>query len=235
MGGEVTAAQKIYEQLWDGSFESLKLDGPRIDSLLRNKNGDPRRGVTLVARPGITVQNEAGKFLRELAAVCPGQYFYLPAELHMTVLAIIAGSVSWRSEIYGLPAYQKILDSVLKNRRPFSVIFRGVTLSPDAVMIQGFPTDDSLTRLREELRSAFQQHGFGKILDRRYKIATAHMTVARFATPGEDWRQLLSFLQMNRERDFGETRFQTLQLIWGDWCASAGTARILQEYPLNEI
>ncbi|HKI69144.1 MAG TPA: hypothetical protein VKA67_06115, partial [Verrucomicrobiae bacterium] len=130
--------------------------------------------------------------MREAAAICPSQHVYDSAELHLTVMAIITGTESWRREIRLLPVYRKILSDVLKNQHAFSVKFRGVTLTPDAVMIQGFPTELTLAVIRDQLRGAFRRKGFGEKLDRRYKIATAHLTAMRFSTPGENWEALLS-------------------------------------------
>ena len=41
-----------------------------------------------------------------------------------------------------------MVDEVVENHGSFSVEFRGVTLSPEAVLIQGFPQSDALARLR---------------------------------------------------------------------------------------
>ena len=106
--------------------------------------------------------------------------------------------------------------------------------SPEAVLIQGFPQDDALARLRAELRSALRDRGVGGNLDRRYKIVAAHLTVMRFSHPKADWKRLLDFLQAHRETDFGETCFKSLQLIWNDWCASAGVTRTVQDYELKD-
>jgi 2'-5' RNA ligase len=152
--------------------------------------------------------------------------------LHVTVLAVIPGSESWREEIGRLPACQAALDEVAKPGRAFSLKFRGVTASPEAVLVQGFPQDNILAQLRDDLRRALRDHGVGDNLDRRYKIAAAHLTVMRFSTPGADWKRLFDHLQAHRETDFGETRFESLELIWGDWCASADTVRVLREYRL---
>ena len=233
MAGELTEAQKIYGQLWRKTTEAVESGGLRVDPLLRKGTGDPRRGATLVARPDAGVRKRVETFLREAAAICPGQYFYERAELHVTVLAVIPGSESWRDEIGRLPACQAALDEVLKNRRAFSLTFRGVTASPEAVLVQGFPQGNGLAQLRDELRSALQARGVGEDLDHRYKIAAAHLTVMRFSNPGADGRQLLDFLQSHRETDFGETCCQSLQLIWGDWCASADTVRVLRDYQLG--
>jgi 2'-5' RNA ligase len=234
MGGELTEAPKIYGRLWKQAVALFKSGGPRIDPFLRKKADDTRRGLTLVARPDAGVRKEVGKFLREAAVICPGQYFYKPAELHVTVLAVIPGTESWRARIGRLPACLAVLDQVLKNRRAFTVEFCGVTASPEAVMIQGFPVDDSLNRLRDELRNALRKHDLDEILDGRYRIATAHLTAMRFSNSRANWKQFLHFLQTHRETDFGETRFSSLQLIWGDWYASGDVVRLLRKFPLRD-
>ena len=234
MGDELTDAQKIYDQLWSKTSAALESGGLQVDPLLREKGGDPRRGATLVARPNADVRKRVEKFLREAAVICPGQHFYQPTELHVTVLSVIPGSESWRGEIHRLPGCRTVLDEVLKKCRAFSLKFRGVTASPEAVLVQGFPQDDTLARLRDGLRSALRDRGMGENLDRRYKITAAHLTVMRFSSPKADWKRLLDFLQAHRETDFGETRFSSLQLIWNDWCASAGVTRTLQEYALTD-
>jgi 2'-5' RNA ligase len=233
MGDELTEVRDIYDQLWSKTAATLDSGGLRADPLLRGQAGDPRRGATLVARPDAGVRNRVETFLREAAVFCPGQHVYQPAELHLTVLAVIPGSETWRREIHRLPVCQQVLGEVLKNGRAFSVKFRGVTVSPEAVLIQGFPRDDTLAQLRDGLRSALRNRGVGENLDRRYKITAAHLTVMRFANPKADWKRLLDFLRAHREIEFGETRFQSLQLIWSDWCADAKTVRVLREYPLG--
>ena len=233
MGRALTEPRATYERLWRKTSGLLKSGGIQIDPHLLDKTSDSRRGVTLVARPEPSVCRQVGKLLREAAAIYPRQHFYKLSELHVTVMAIIPGSESWREEIHRLPACQAALGNVLKNGRPFSVHFRGVTVSPDAVMIQGVPTDGTLTRIRNQLRDAFAAAGLGENLDRRYKTVTAHLTVMRFSKPEADWQRLLDFLRAHRETDFGEIHFQKLQLIWSNWYASAGVVRVLREYPLN--
>jgi hypothetical protein len=59
------------------------------------------------------------------------------------------------------------------------------------------------------------------------------MTAMRFSKPESDWQRLISWLKENRDTDFGETEVRRLQLIWGDWYASADVVRTLQEYRLT--
>src|SRR5689334_2992018 len=115
MGTALTEPRRTYEQLWRKTGVLLKSGRIQIDPRLRDKAGDSRRGLTLVARPDAGVQRRVGKFLREAAAICPGQHFYGLSELHVTVMAIIPGSELWRDEIRRLPACQAVLGQVLKD------------------------------------------------------------------------------------------------------------------------
>ena len=78
------------------------------------------------------------------------------------------------------------------------------------------------------------RQGLDDLLDRRYKISTAHITVMRFRAPGVDWERLGPLLEDGREMDFGEMTVDRLQLIWGDWYASANMVRLLLEYRLPD-
>jgi 2'-5' RNA ligase len=224
--------QDVYEKLWREAAAAFDSGAVRLDAFLTNRRSDRRRGLSLAARPDAAVRAQVENFLKEIAVVAPGQHFYQPSEFHVTVLSIIPASESWQQPMQRLPEYLAALDDVLKNRRAFAVEFRGVTASPEAVMIQGFPADDTLAQLRDDLRSALTARGLGDNLDRRYKIVTAHLTVVRFYQPMRDWRPLKLLLAENRNRNFGTTRFHSLQLIEGDWYASAKTARIVREYRL---
>ncbi len=187
------------------AFES---GAPEVDPHLTNPENDLRRGVTLAFRPSPAVLENANPFLNQLVAVAPGQYFYQSQQLHVTVLSIISGTELWREEMDCLDACRAIINEVLCRHRPFKICFRGVTASPNAVMIQGFPAGDGLNQLRDELRQAFAQNGLGGQLDRRYKITSAHMTVMRFSRLETDWKQLAALLAENRTRDFGEMEGQ---------------------------
>jgi 2'-5' RNA ligase len=225
---------EIYRQLWTEAEAAFERGAPQIDPNLSDKTNDLRRGVTLAFRPSTVVQMNARNFLDQLAEIAPGQYLYRPEELHITVLSIISGTEFWRKEIRSLAACRPITTEVLSRQNYFRVSFRGVTASPSAVMIQGFPLGDGLEKMREELRDTFARNGLGGQLDRRYKINSAHMTVMRFQRPDADWKRLKNFLAENRKADFGEMEVNRIQLILGDWYASANIARTLQEYRLLE-
>ncbi len=99
-------------------------------------------------------------------------------------------------------------------------------------MIQGFPQDDTLARIRDDLRETLRRNDLGEQLDARYKISTAHVTVMRFCNASADWNRVLAWLQANRRRNFGETQVADIELILGDWYASTDTAHTIKTYNL---
>ena len=232
MGSALSEARQIYDRLWDEAVPAFERNELEIDPHLRNKGQDLRRGLTLLCRPSQAVKDSIGTFLNELKVAAPSQYFYRPEEFHITVLAIIPGSEAWQEKFQHLAAYQRIIADVLKRHQKFSIGFQGVTASRGGVMIQGFPKDDTLAELRDKLREAMAQNNFGGQLDVRYKIQTAHITVMRFCEATADWKRVLELLKTNRATDFGEMRVENLELVLGNWYASADTARMIQRYSL---
>ena len=230
----MNAARQIYDRLWHAAIPRFERGEPQTDPHLADRASDGRRSVTLALRPEPTVQMAVNSFLRQLAVVAPGQYFYRPDELHVTVLAVIPGSAAWWEKIRDVAAIQAVIGKILQRQRPFVISFRGITASPDAVMIQGFSESEALVEIRDELREVLRKNRLGGDLDRRYKINTAHITVMRFGTVRADWKAFVDLLKANRQTDFGDTRVRKLQLLWGDWYASAQSVRTIQEYPLGD-
>lgn len=223
----------IYKKLWNDAVAAFERGEPRLDPYLSDKANDFRRGVTVVLRPPPAVRDTVADYIRALTGICPGQYFYRPEELHVTVLSIVSGTTQWQAEIPRLELCRPVIAETLADQPPFKIEFRGVTAAPDGVMIQGFPADDGLASVRAALRAAFARTGFGDMLDRRYKVTAAHMTIMRFCRPCPECKQLLAFLQRSRERYFGECEIRELELILGDWYASADRVQRLDAYPLK--
>lgn len=224
---------EIYNQLWKDAVSAFAQGKPDIDPHLSDRAHDLRRGVTIAARPSRLVRDKISDYMTRVAAVCPEQYFYRPDELHVTVLSIISGSELWRREMRHLVACRALITEVLSRQPAFRIKFHGITASRASVMIQGFPAGDRLERIRNELREAFARGGFDRLLDRRYKISTAHITAMRFRHPLVDTSSFLARLEQGRQQDFGEMLVTDLQLVWGDWYASAESVRTLQQYRLR--
>lgn len=205
---------------------------PQIDAHLADKTRDRRRGVSLIFRVPAAVQAGITILLEQLEVDFPGQYFYEPEELHVTVVTLISATELWRREMGDVKAFRGIVRDVLRQHHSFEVEFRGVTAAPNAVLIQGFPKDGTLENIRAGLRHTFAERGFANRLDRRYANSAAHVTAMRFRQPDADWKRLATVLAMNRQRPFGAMRVAALQLLWSDWYASANTERVLEEFRL---
>lgn len=224
---------EIYEKLWSDAISAFERGQPKLDPHLPDKANDLRRGVTLVFRPAASVRDAVADFIGKLGDISPRQYFYRPEELHVTVLSIFSGTELWRQELERFEQCRPIIGGVLKTQRPFKIRFQGVTASPDSILIQGFPSDDGLATIRNALRDAFAREGFADMLDRRYKMIAAHITAMRFCGPCPDMKPLLTLLKQSRQTDFGECEVDRLELILGDWYASAEKLKTLEEYWLR--
>jgi 2'-5' RNA ligase len=225
--------QEIYEQLWREAQLALEHGEPRLDPHLLDKSRDRRRGVSLAFWLSPEMTAKTSSFLDALKREFPGQHFYQPTELHVTLLTFISASEKWRKEIGDVADFRAILREVLAAHPPFRVEFRGVTAAPNAVMIQGFPLDDGLEKIRADIRAACARHGFAGRLDRRYPNRAAHITAMRFCRSDADWQRLTDVVRENRQTFFGEMQVNTLRLTWGNWYASAETVRVLEEYDLQ--
>ncbi len=148
------------------------------------------------------------------------------------MLSIVSGSPDWERKLERLDEYERLIREVLGRQRSFRLEFRGVTASPGGVMVQGFPEGDALAGMRDGLREAFARAGFGGLLDQRYRIRAAHMTAMRFRAARDDWARLGAELQRSRDVPFGAMEAERMELIFGDWYASAEAVRTLREYPL---
>ena len=121
----------IYQRLWSEAVAAFARGEHKIAPHLSDKANDRRRGVTLICRPSALVRDAVTDYIRRLSEVCPGQHFYRPEELHITVLSIISGTELWEREMPRLDACRPIIGEVLSRCQPFKIHFLGVTASPD--------------------------------------------------------------------------------------------------------
>lgn len=224
---------RIYEELWEQAVAAFERRAPRLDPYLPNRAADPRRGVSLMFPLPAPVRTAIQAFLDRLAAEFPGQYYYPPDTLHVTVVTFIPATEHWRDEIGDVRAFRGIVREILRQQPAFEVDFRGVSAAPNAVIVQGFPRDGVLEAIRRDLRAAFVQRGFPNRLDRRYANQSAHVTAMRFCQPHADWLRLREVLQASRQVPFGAARVEALKMTWGDWYASTASLRVFETFPLG--
>lgn len=225
--------QTHYDRLWESARPHIQAGEVECDPHLSGERLDERRGLTLLLRPPAEVAGAISAFLAECAGVEPGQYVYQAAELHVTVLSLFTATAQYQPRYARSADYLTAGDAAIEGAAPLQVAFRGITASPGAVLIQGFPADEGLEELRERLRQGLRAAGLDSGLDQRYRIRTAHITALRFRSPLRDPATFCALLDRYRGRDFGAATVAQAELVANDWYMSAAHTRLLRRYTLG--
>lgn len=205
-----------YNQLYKSSSEAILAGKYKLD-LRINDTSDSRFGLTLLLRPSENIKTAIQLFLKELKAVDSTQYYYPYSDIHITVLSIISCYEGFNLDKINIEDYIKIIQKSLEDLGEIKIRFQGITASPSAIMIQGFPADESLNTLRNKLRENFKKSVLEQSIDSRYSIATAHSTVLRFQEKLQNPEKILEVTEQFRDYDFGEFTAKKLELVYNDW------------------
>lgn len=232
MISQPTSAQQVYDRLWAEALTSFSAGSVRIDPFLLSRATDERRGITLIIRPDAAVIARIMDVIEQLREVAPEQHFYHPEELHITILSLIGVNQDFDLQKLPMAVYQSIFADVFSQVAPFKVHFRGLTASPDSILVQGYAADDALNQLRDKLREALHQAGLGSTLDRRYRTVTAHSTFMRFQAQPSNLPGLVDRLTSLREIDLGTFDVNQVEFVQNDWFMSRDRIVRLACYPL---
>jgi len=205
-----------YNQLYKSSSEAILSGNYRLDAKI-NDPSDSRFGITLLLRPSEKIKTSIQLFLEKLKAIEPSQYYYPYSDIHITVMSIISCYEGFSLDQIAVESYIEIIQKSLADLDEIKIEFRGVTASNSAIMIQGFPSDESLNNLRNKLRENFKNSALEQSIDSRYSIATAHSTVMRFREKLQNPEQLIQIANQFREYNFGEFKADKLELVFNDW------------------
>lgn len=220
-----------YDAMWQQAWPAVCEGRITIDRQLR-AGPDPRRGLTLLARPSRHVAGMIAAACERLHALEPEQYRQPESDLHVTVLSLFTATTRHEAEFARLADYQDAVAAALHDLRPFTVDFRGFTLSRGAVLAQGYPRDALLDAIRERLRQQLAARSLDGTVDQRYKLVTAHATAMRFAAPMRDPARFAAELEQFRNYRFGTMDVERLELVKGDWYMSADSVETLGSYSL---
>ena len=232
--GSRSSLQTQYDALWDEALPKVRLGTIALDAYVLRKELDPRRGLTLLGRPEPAVAGRLERLLTEFRAAEPAQYYQPRSDLHLTVLSLFTATAEFEPFLVHLDRYQKAVAEALDGTPPIDVEFRGLTLTPSAVLAQGFSEGGALEDLRERLRSALAATGLAGGLDQRYRLTTAHMTLVRFATPLRNAPRFVELLQRIRDAEIGTSRFARFELVLGDCYQSRENEQPIAAYSMRQ-
>ncbi|WP_163400341.1 2'-5' RNA ligase family protein [Flavobacterium fluviatile] len=205
-----------YNSLFKTSSELILSEKYSIDSKI-NDDSDKRFGITLLIRPNEEISNNIQEFLKELKKAEPEQYYYPNSDIHITVLSIISCAEGFNLNQFSASEYVEIIEKSLVDVNEIEIEYRGVTLSPSAIMIQGFPSDNSLNMLRDKLRENFKNSSLQQSMDSRYTVTAAHSTVMRFQKKLQSPKKLIEVVEKFRNHNFGKFTVDKIELVYNDW------------------
>ncbi|GGC11770.1 2'-5' RNA ligase family protein [Pseudoduganella buxea] len=224
--------QARYDTMWREAEPALARGDVACDAQLA-AGGDPRRGLTLIARPDAALAARFDALLDHLCAIEPAQYRHPVADMHITVLSLFTATTGFQPELAREDEYRSAVAAAVRGTPPFTIDFNGISASRGAVVAQGFPRGDVLGGLRERLRNELRARGLDGSLDGRYKLVTAHATLLRFVQPLAVPVAFTEALRRWRGRAFGAMTVDAVELVLNDWYMSTGTLRRIERHRLD--
>ena len=221
-----------YDAMWDRAWPDVSRGDVECDLHLAG-GLDPRRGLTLVARPDAALAARFEAVQDALLAADPRQYRQPLSDLHMTVLSLFTVTEDYAPHLARRADYAAAARAATDDLRAFDIGFEGITISRGAVLAKGFPRDGTLERLRARLRDALRARGLDGTLDQRYRLVTAHSTVLRFIAPPADPARLAAVLAAMRDVPLGTMRASSLQLVINDWYMSSAAVEPVATFTLR--
>lgn len=228
--------QSIYDDMWQRFELALKHNEYELDPYLSDLENDTRRGITALAylnQGNSSTINEIIRFQKEVRELEPEQYYHPSNELHLTILSVISCLPEFALTEIDVNPYIDVFRSALKNAGKIEIRYHGVSASPNCIVIQGFPTSDTLERLRNELRTQLTKAGVRVTFDSRYKLVTAHSSIIRFKAPLNDAQQLLALCRRYRNHDFGRVVLEDFELVFNNWYQNLDVTKSLAKYKVQ--
>lgn len=222
-----------YTKLYNDSVAKI-LAGDYVLDPMVDSSSDGRRGITLIIRPDAGVREEIRKFQEAIQAVEPRQYYYPVSDMHITVMSIISCYEGFDLSRIDMEEYRRVIQESIEGLEFFEIEFRGVTASSSCVMIQGFPSDNTLLELRDKLRLNFSKSDLEQSLDLRYSILTAHTTVVRLRKDLLDPAAFLKAIESWRNHSFGTFPVTELELVYNDWFMRKEVVKSFGQFYLTE-
>jgi 2'-5' RNA ligase len=221
-----------YDAMWDDAWPAIA--GGDVECDLHLAGGlDPRRGMSLIARPDPALMVRFDALLARLADVDPRQYRQPRADMHLTVLSLLTVTEDYAPHLARRADFVAAVRAAVEGLPAFDIDVDGIAISRGAVLARGYPRDDTLERLRARLRDALRARGLDGSLDRRYRLVTAHTTLLRFVAPLADPGRFAAALADMRDEPLGTMHVETLQLVVNDWYMSSAAVEPIETFTLT--
>ncbi len=206
----------LYDSLWEQSKNNILNNNYNIDNYL-NSTKDNRRGITLLTRLNIDILKNIQHFINESMVIEPEQYFYKNTDIHCTILTIISCYDGFKLDLIKIDDYINIIKKALLSIKNFKIEFKGITASDSCIMIQGFPLDNSIDIIRDNIRKSFKSLKLANSIDKRYSKKTSHCTVIRFKKKLNNPIKFIRLIEKYKNYNFGTSNIKELEFVHTDW------------------
>jgi hypothetical protein len=221
------SSRGLYDKIHTESISRISSNDVQVDEYLSPRTKDNRMGISLII-PITDIERNYRRLISELTSIEPGLFLYPFPDLHITIFDFLRGSGLYRRDQEIENRFSKIC-SKIQQCPPIEVVLCGIVFSPAAGLIQGFD-NNRLIEIRELIRASMIEEGMKN--DERYRSESAHITFARFRNRLENPGALCSFIEKNRDREFGEITLSRFELVEHDWYNRESQKRIIKEISL---
>lgn len=201
--------QQIYDRFWHNARGPLARGEVQPDPIPGEESN--RWGVSVIMR----LQGEVAERLTGVVAQLsqwtgPQHLRYQLSNLHTTLGTIEFYREPVASDDEYVQQYEETLQKVAAQFPPIQINYRGLTANQMSVMAQGWPVDETLQQLRTTFHAQLQQE---KHLAGPGVRDLAHASLIVFAGPLLNPQGCVSFVEQQRQTNFGTATINTLELV----------------------
>jgi 2'-5' RNA ligase len=230
-------ARTSFAEIWQQSSEQLRAGNTKVDI------EPPQRWplYSFVCRVPTAVGARAVDALLSDGPAWAEHYIYPPSTVHMTVLFLTPylGIGSQTDPDYlriRIAEAEEIARDVFESFGPMNFRAHGLSAFPSTVFLQLIPEDQAMPyRLRRTLADRLRAAAFPDATPADYEVRKplhlAYGNIARFRHPLIP--SLLTSIESNRDRDFGEVTFDSVELVRSDKLLSEENTELLSRYKLS--
>jgi hypothetical protein len=180
-------------------------------------------------RPQEALAKVLAASVAEMAQQFPGQIYYGPDNLHLTVCGlpdVVPGSILHRH-------LRRSLASHVGALRPLEMPVGGFGIIGSAIIIRAFDNEGLLGRVVKCLVADIEEEGFAMadLADLHTKIFW--LTAARLITPPS--QGLLDYICNHQEESLGIANFEAIELVSTDSLFSEDATKIMEKYLLGDL
>ncbi len=216
------AQSKLFEKLLSEAKQGGAMPLPTEDELKLPCS-------TLVMRPTTDMAAALAESVAELAARFPGQLYYGPENLHLTVSAlpdVVPGSILYRH-------LRRSLGSHVGALRPLEMPVGGFGIIGSAVIIKAYDNEGLLGRMVRCLIADIEEEGFAMTDLAGLHTQVFWLTAARLIKQPSE--QLLDYITSHQDERFGVANFELIELVSTDSLFSSHATRVMESYPLGDF